>query len=110
MRLVTQSQTFWSSKWALRSPGVNKASGCEEIPAELFRYLKEDAIKVFHLSCQQIWKTQQWPQSWKRSVLIPIPKKRSTKECANHETVALIAHACKVMLKILHARLQHYVS
>ena len=110
MRLVTQSQTFWSSKWDLRSPGVNKASGCEEIPAELFRYLKEDAIKVFHLLCQQIWKTQQWPQSWKRSVLIPIPKKGNTKECSNHWKTAFISYSSKVMLKILHARLQHYAN
>ena len=97
-------------KWALRSTGVNKASGCNEIPAELFKSLKDDAIKVLHSLCQQIWKTQQWPQDWKRSILIPIPKKGSTKECANHQTIALISHASKVMLKILHARLQHYVN
>ena len=95
-------------KWALRSAAVNKASECDEILAELFKSPKEDAIKVLYSLCQQIWKTQQWPQYWKRSVLIPIPKKGSTRECADHWTVALISHASKVMLKILHARLQHY--
>ena len=73
-------------KWALRSIAVNKASGCDKIPAELFKSLKDDAIKVLHSLCQQIWKTQQWPQDWKRSILIPIPKKGSSKECANHQT------------------------
>ena len=73
-------------KWALRSSAVNKASGCDKIPAELFKSLKEDAIKVLHSLCEQIWKTQQWPQDWKRSILIPIPKKGSSKECANHQT------------------------
>ena len=96
--------------WALRSTAVNKAIEGNEIPAELFKSLKEDAVKVLHSLCQQIWKTQQWPQDWKRSILIPIPKKGSTKECANHQTIALIFHASKVMLKILHARLQHYVN
>ena len=80
-------------KWALRSTAVNKASGYDEIPAELFKSLKDDAIKVLHSLCQQIWKTQQWPQDWKRSILIPIPKKGSTKECANHWTISLISHA-----------------
>ena len=97
-------------KWALRSTAVNKASGCDEIPVKLFKSLKDEAIKVLHSLCQQIWKTQQWPQDWKRSILIPIPKKGSTKECANHQTVALISHASKVMLKIQHARLQNYVN
>ena len=97
-------------KWALRSTAVNKASRCNEIPAELFKSLKEDTIKVLHSLCQQIWKTQQKPQDWKRSILIPICKKDSTKGCANHQTIALISHASKVMLKILHARLQHYVN
>ena len=97
-------------KWALRSTAVNRASGCDEIPAELFKSLKDDAIKVLHSLCQQIWKTQQWSQDWKKSTLIPISKKGSTKECANHQTIALISHASKVMLKILHARLQHYVN
>ena len=97
-------------KWALRSIAINKASGCDEISAELFKILKDDAIKVLHSLCQQIWKTQQWPQDWKRSILIAIPKKGSTKGCANYQTIALISHASKVMLKILYARLQHYVN
>ena len=96
-------------KWALGSTAV-KAIECNEIAAEPFKSLKEDAVKVLHSLCQQIWKTQQWPQDWKRSILIPFPKKGSTKECANHRTIALISHASKVMLKILHARLQHYVN
>ena len=90
----------WEVKRALRSTAIHKASGCNEIPAELFRCLNEDAIKVLHSLCQQIWKTQQRPQDWKRSTLIPIPKKGTTKECANHQTVVLISHARKVMLKI----------
>ena len=81
------------AKWALRSTAVNTASGCDEIPAELFRSLKKDAIKVLHSLCQQIWKTQQWPQDCKRSILMPIPKNGSTKECANHQTIALISQA-----------------
>ena len=97
-------------KWALRSTAVNKASGCDEIPAELFRSLKDYAIKVLHSLCQQIWKTHMWPQDWKRSTLIPIPRNDSTKECANYQTIALISHASKVMLNILHARLQHYAN
>ena len=97
-------------KWVLRSTDVNKASGCNEIPAELFKSLKDDVSKVLYSLCQQTWKTQQWPQDWKRSIFIQIPKKGSTKECANHWTTALISHASKVMLKILHARLQHYVN
>ena len=95
-------------KWALRT-AVNKASRYDEIPAELFKTVKDDAIKVLHSSCQQIWKTQQWRQNWKRLIFIPVPK-GSTKECANHWTIALISHASKVMLKILHARLQHYMN
>ena len=87
-------------KWTLGSTAVNKANGCDEIPAELFKSLNDDVIKVLHSLCQQIWKTQQWPQDWKRSTLIPMPKKGSTKECANHQTVVLISHARKVMLKI----------
>ena len=78
--------------------------------AELFKSLKDDAIKVLHSLCQQIWKTQQWPQDWKRSILIPIPKKGSTKECANHQTIILISHTRKVMLQILQAKLQHYAT
>ena len=97
-------------KWALRSTAVNKASGCDEIPAEPFKSLKDDAINVFHSLCQQIWKTQQWPQEQKRSILIPIPKKGSTKQCDNHRTIALISHARKVKLEILHARLKHYAN
>ena len=97
-------------KWALGSTAVNKPSRCNGIPVEVFRTLKDDAIKVLHSVCQQIWKTQQWPQDWKRSICIPIPKKGCTKECANHQTIALISHANKVMLKILHARLQAYAN
>ena len=88
-------------KWALENITTNKASGGDGIPVELFQILKDDAVKVLHSICQQIWKTQQWPQDWKRSVFIPIPKKGNAKEC----TVALISHASKVMLKVLQARL-----
>ena len=88
----------------------NKASEGDGIPVELFQILKDDAVKVLHKICQQIWKTQQWPQDWKRSVFIPIPKKGNAKECSNYHTIALISHASKVMLKILQARLQHYVN
>ena len=95
-------------KRALESITTNKASGGDGIPAELFQILKDDAVKVLHAVCQQIWKTQQWPQDWKRSVFIPIPKKDSAKECSNYCTIALISHASKVMLKILQARLQQY--
>ena len=97
-------------KWALGSITMNKASGGDGIPVELFQILKDDALKVLHSICQQIWKTQQWPQDWKRSVFIPIPKKGNAKECSNCHTVALISHASKVMLKILQARLQQYVN
>ena len=93
-------------KWALGSITTNKASEGDEIPAELFQVLKYDAVKMLHLICQQIWKTQQWPQDWKRSVFIPIQKKGNAKECANYHTITLISHASKVMLKILLARLQ----
>ena len=96
-------------KWALRSTAVNKASGCNEIPEEIFISLKEDAIKALHSLCKQIWETQQWPQHWKRS-FIPIPKKGSTKECASHWMIALISPASKIMLQILHARLQDYMN
>ena len=88
-------------KWALGSIAINKAHGGDRITAELFKILKDDAIKVMHSICQQIWKYQQWPHDWKRPIFIPIPKKGSTKECSNHRTVALIFHASKVMLKIL---------
>ena len=97
-------------KWALRSTAVNKASRRNEIPVELFKSLKDEAIKILHSLYQQIWKTQQWPQNWKRSIFIPIPKKDSTKEHATHWTIAFISRASKVMLKILQARLQHYVN
>ena len=97
-------------KWTLRSTAVTKASRCNEIPVERFKSLKDDAINILHSLHQQIWKTQQWPQDWKRSIFIPIPKKNSTKEHANHWTIGLISHGSKVMLKILQARLQHYVN
>ena len=97
-------------KWALESITTNKASGCDGIPVELFQILKDDAVKMLHSICQQIWKTQQWPQDWKRSVFTPIPKKVNAKECSNCHTIALISHASKVMLKILQARLQQYVN
>ena len=93
-------------KWALESITTNKASGGDEIPVELFQILKDDGVKVLHSICQQIWKTQQWPQDWKSLVFIPIPKKGNAKECSNYSTIALISHASKVMLKILQARLQ----
>ena len=89
---------------------MNKASGGDGIPVELFQFLKDDAMKVLHLICQQIWKTQQWPQDWKRSVFISIPTKGNAKECSNYHTTALISHAGKVMLKILQARLYQYVN
>jgi len=97
-------------EWALGSITMNKASGCDGIPIELFQILKYDAVKVLHSICQQIWKTQQWPQDWKRSVFIPIPKKGNAKACSNYRTIALISHASKVMLKVLQARFQQYVS
>ena len=97
-------------KWVLGGITTNKASGSEEIPVELFQILKDDAVKVLHLICQQIWKTQQWSQDWKRSVFIPIPKKGNARQCSNCCTIALISHASKVKLKILQARLQQYVN
>ena len=97
-------------KWALESIATNKPSGGDGIPVELFQILKDDAVKVLHSIFQQIWKMQQWPQDWKRSVFIPIPKKGNAKECSNCRTIALISHANKVMLKILQARLQQYVN
>ena len=92
-------------KWALESITTNKASGGDGIPVELFQILKDDAEEVLHSVCQQIWKTQQWPQDWKRSVFIPIPKKGNAKECSNYHTIALISHASKVMFKSLQATL-----
>ena len=96
-------------KWALGSITMNKASGSDGIPAELFHILKDDAVKVLHSICQQIWKTQQWPQDWKRSVFTPIPKKGNAKECSNYHTIAFISHVSTVMLKILpsHASTVH---
>ena len=93
-----------------RSITTNKASGGDGIPVELLQILKDDAVRVLHSICQQIWKTQQWPQDWERSVFIPIPKKVNAKECSNYHTVALISHASKIMLKILQARLQQYMN
>ena len=93
-------------KWALKSITTKKASGGDGIPVELFQILKDDAVKVLHSICQQIWKTQQWPQDRKRSVSIPIPKKGNAKKCSNYHTVALISHASKVMLKFLQIRLK----
>ena len=96
-------------KWALGIT-MNKASRDDGIPVELFQILKDDAVKMLRSLCQQIWKTQQWPQDWKRSVFIPIPKKGNAKECSNYLTIALISHASKVMLKILQVRLRQYVN
>ena len=106
----TARHTICTVKWALGSIATNKASGGDGIPVELFQVLKDDAVKVLHSICQQIWKTQQWPQDWKRSVFIPIPKKGNAKECSHYHRNALISHATKVMLKILQARLQQYVN
>jgi len=89
---------------------MNKTSGGDGIPVELFQILKDDAVKVLHSTCQKIWKTQQWPQVWKKSVFIPIPKKGNAKECSDYHIIALISHASKVMLKILQARIQQYVN
>ena len=98
-------------KWALGSITMNKASGGDRIPADLFQILKDDAVKMLHSICQQIWKKiQQWPQDWKKSVFIPIPKKGNARECSNYRTIALISHTSKVMLKILQVRLQQYVN
>ena len=97
-------------KWALGSITMNKVSGGDGIPVELFQILKDGTVKVLHSICQEIWKTQQWQQDWKSSVFIPIPKKGNAKECSNYRTIALISHASKVVLKILPARLQQYVN
>ena len=97
-------------KCALGSITMTKASGGDGIPVELFQSLNNDAVKMLHSICQQIWKTQQWPQDWKRSVFIPIPKKGNAKECSNYRTIALISHASKVMLRILQPRLQQYMN
>ena len=100
----------WEVKQTLGSITMNKARGGDGIPVELFQILKDDAFKMLHSVCQQIWKTQQWPQDWKRSVFIPISKKGNVKECSNYRTVVLISHTSKVMLKILQARRQQYVN
>ena len=100
---------MWSQV-GLRNIITNKASGDDGIPVELFQILKDDAVKVLHSICQQIWRTQQWPQDWKSSVFIPIPKKGNAKECSNYCTIALISHASRIMLKILRARLQQYMN
>ena len=97
-------------RWALESITTNKASGADVISVELFQILKDDAVKVLHSICQQIWKSQQWPQDWKRSVFIPIPKKGNAKDCSKYHAIDLISNASKVMLKILQARLQQYVN
>jgi len=97
-------------KWALGSNTTNKTRGGYRIPVELFQILKDDAVKVLYSICQKIWKTQQWPQDWKRSVFIPIPKKGNAKECSNYQTIVLISHPSKVMLKILQARLPQYMN
>ena len=97
-------------KWPLGSITMNKASGGDGIPVELFQILKDDAVKELYSICQQIWKTQQWPQDWKKSVFIPIPKKGNAKECSNYWTIALISHTSKVMLKIFQDRLQQYMK
>ena len=97
-------------KWALGNITANKANGGDGIPVELFQILKDDAVKVLHSVCQQVWKTQQWPQDWKGSVLIPIPKKGNAKECSKYCTVAFISHASKIMLKILQAGLRQYMN
>ena len=94
----------------LRKHHYEQSSGGDEIPIDLFQTLKDDVVKVLHSTCQQIWKTQQWPQDWKRSVFISIPKNGNAKECSNYCTIALISHASKVMLKILQARLQQYMN
>ena len=108
--LVLSSFTLSKEKKAQVKITTNKASGGDRIPVELFHILKDDAVKVLHSICQQIWKTQQWPQDCKRSVFIPIPKKGNVKECSNYCTIALISHASKVMFKILQARVQQYVN
>ena len=97
-------------KWALGNTTTSKASGGDRIPVDLFLILKDDAVKLLHSTCQKIWKTQQWPQDWKRSVFIPIPKTGNAKECSNYHATVLISHASKVMLKILPARLQQYMN
>ena len=110
MRNTGLEETQAGIKRALGSITANKASRDDGIPVELFQILKDDAVKVLYSICQQIWKTQQWPQDWKRAVFISIHKKGNAKECSNYRTIALISHASKVMLKILQARLQQYMK
>ena len=98
------------SQVGLRKHHYDNASGCDGIPVELFQILKDDRVEVLHSVCQQIWETQQWPQDWKRSVVIPIPKKGNAKKCSNYHTITLISHVCKVMFKILQGRLQQYIN
>ena len=100
----------WEVKWALERITMNKASGGDGIPVEQFQILKDDAVKVLQSICQHIWKTQQWPQDWKRSVFIPISKKGNAKECSNYHTIAFISHSSKVIVKILQVRLQQYIN
>ena len=100
----------WKVKWALGGITMNKASGGDGVPVELFWILKDNAVKVMHSICQQIWKTQGWQEDWKKSVFIPVPKKGNAKECSNYHTIALISHPSKVMFKILQASLQQYVN
>ena len=97
-------------KWALESITTNKATGGDGIPVELFQILKDDAVKMLHSICQQMWKTQQWPQDWEKSVFIPIPKKGNAKECSNYCTISPVSHSSKVMIKILQERLQQYMN
>ena len=97
-------------KWALGSISENKASGGDRIPAELFQILKDEVVTVLHSICQQIWKTQQWPQDWKRSVFISIPRKGNAKKCSKYHTIALVSHASKVVIKTLQARCQLYMN
>ena len=97
-------------KWALGSITMKKVGGYDRNPAELLKILKDDAVKVLHATCQQIWKTQQWPQHWKRSVFIPILKKGNAKECSNYHTIVVISYASKIMVKFLQARFQQYVN
>ena len=113
--MITHTHPEWDIlecevRWASGSITMDKASGGDGISVELFQILKDDAVKVLHSICQEFWKTQQWPQDWKRSVFIPIPKKENAKEWSNYHTIALISHTSKVMLKILQARLQQYVN
>ena len=107
---LNSSWVLFLKSQTLQGITTNKASGGDGIPVELFQILKNDAVKVLHSICQQIWKIQQWPQDWKKSVFISIPKKGNAKECSNYHTIALISHASKIMLKILQARLQQYVN